>query len=65
LSLKTGEYDIACAEMCGTHHYIMKGKLTVYTQSEFKKWIDRANELALSESDPEDLNRYWGWKWEE
>lgn len=62
---KTGEYDIACAEMCGTHHYIMKAKLTVYTQDEYSKWLNRANNIALAENDPEDLDRYWGWKWEE
>ena len=62
---KTGEYDLACAEMCGTHHYMMKGKLTVYHENDFNQWMGRAQKLALTENDPEDINRYWGWKWEE
>ena len=62
---KTGEYDLACAEMCGTHHYIMKGKLTVYNEEDFDQWMDRAQKMALTETDPEDADRYWGWKWEE
>ena len=43
----------------------MKAKLTVYTQDEYSKWLSRANNIALAENDPEDLDRYWGWKWEE
>jgi len=62
---KTGEFDIACAEMCGTHHYIMKGKMTVYTKDEFDSWIDQANKVAASANDTEDPDRYWGWKWQE
>ena len=61
---KPGEFDLACAEMCGTHHYIMKGKLTVYKKDEFEAWLSRAEQIALSENDPEDADRYWGWKWE-
>ena len=62
---KTGEFDIACAEMCGTHHYIMKGKMTVYTQEEYNSWMDQANKVAMSANDTEDPDLYWGWKWQE
>ena len=34
-----------------------EGKLTVYSQKDFDDWISRAEELALSENDPEDLDR--------
>jgi cytochrome c oxidase subunit 2 len=33
-----GTYGIACAEMCGTHHYKMGATLTVYTEEDFNKW---------------------------
>jgi cytochrome c oxidase subunit 2 len=35
---KTGDYVIACAELCGLGHYRMKGKVTVHTADEFAKW---------------------------
>jgi cytochrome c oxidase subunit 2 len=37
---KTGEYEIACAELCGLGHYKMKGQFTVDPDEEtYKKWI--------------------------
>lgn len=60
-----GKYDIACAEMCGTHHYLMKAGLTVYSEEEFNKWLGGSSLLALNTNDPEDRNLAWGWKWEE
>jgi len=36
---KVGEYEIACAELCGALHYNMKGKLVVdASEEDFKKW---------------------------
>jgi cytochrome c oxidase subunit 2 len=37
--VKTGVYDIACAQHCGIGHYRMRGELTVETAEEFNKWI--------------------------
>ncbi|MCO4792964.1 MAG: hypothetical protein KC493_04590 [Bacteriovoracaceae bacterium] len=61
---KPGLYDIACAEMCGTYHYRMQAKLTVYEQSEFNEWMAEAETKAIEENDPENLERYWGWTWQ-
>jgi len=36
---KTGEYEIACAELCGLGHYKMHGMLRVVSQDEYDKWI--------------------------
>ncbi|MFB6345863.1 MAG: cytochrome c oxidase subunit II [bacterium] len=36
---KTGEYEIACAELCGVGHGVMKAKLIVHEQDEYKNWI--------------------------
>lgn len=35
---KTGEYDIACAELCGLGHYKMKGRIYIHPQAEFDAW---------------------------
>jgi len=34
-----GEYEIACAELCGLGHYKMHGMLHVVSQEDFDKWI--------------------------
>lgn len=59
-----GTYDIACAEMCGTHHYLMKAQLTVYSEEDFQKWLKSSEEMALATNNPDDKNLAWGWKWE-
>jgi cytochrome c oxidase subunit II len=37
--ISTGDYDIACAELCGLGHYKMHGMLKVVSQEEFDKWL--------------------------
>jgi cytochrome c oxidase subunit 2 len=36
---KAGKYEIACAELCGVGHYIMRGKIVVETQAAFDTWL--------------------------
>ncbi len=36
---RTGTYEIACAELCGPLHYIMRGRIVVQTQEEFDAWL--------------------------
>lgn len=33
-----GEYELACAELCGIGHYRMDGQVVVHTQEEFEAW---------------------------
>jgi cytochrome c oxidase subunit II len=41
---KTGEYEIACAELCGMQHYKMRARLLVMQQADFENWLkQRAN----------------------
>lgn len=61
---KAGDWDIACAEMCGTYHYRMKAHLTTYSEEDFKRWMDEAEEKALSVNDPENPELFWGWRWD-
>jgi len=37
--IQTGDFEIACAELCGLGHYKMHGMLKVVTQEEFDKWL--------------------------
>jgi cytochrome c oxidase subunit II len=38
-AIQTGDYEIACAELCGLGHYKMHGILKVVSQEEFDKWL--------------------------
>jgi cytochrome c oxidase subunit 2 len=40
---QAGQYEIACAELCGLGHYRMKGALTIdESQDAFNKWLAEA-----------------------
>jgi len=40
---KPGQYEIACAELCGLAHYRMKAALTVdESQEKFNQWLEEA-----------------------
>jgi cytochrome c oxidase subunit 2 len=36
---KIGEYEILCAEYCGTGHYNMRGKVIVESDEQFRLWL--------------------------
>jgi len=36
---RTGDFEIACAELCGMGHYKMHGIVRVVSQEEFDKWL--------------------------
>jgi cytochrome c oxidase subunit 2 len=35
---EVGEYELACAELCGVAHGLMKGKIVVLSEDEFQSW---------------------------
>ena len=37
--IQTGEFELACAELCGLGHYKMHGIVKVVSQEEFDKWL--------------------------
>ena len=39
---KPGNYDIACAQLCGMGHYQMNAKLKVVPQAEYQAWLLRS-----------------------
>lgn len=61
---QTGDYEIACAEMCGNHHYLMRAQLTVLTQEDFDRWVKESQQMAIATNDTENMDLRWGWKWE-
>jgi cytochrome c oxidase subunit 2 len=38
---RTGDYEIACAELCGLGHYRMRAVLTVETEDQFAAWLQK------------------------
>ena len=38
-AIKTGDYDIQCAEMCGVAHGIMKGRIHIKSPEEYAAWV--------------------------
>jgi cytochrome c oxidase subunit II len=38
--MKTGKYELACAELCGSGHYAMRAVLNMQSDADFAKWMD-------------------------
>jgi cytochrome c oxidase subunit II len=38
--MKTGKYELACAELCGSGHYSMRGVLNMQSDEDFNKWMN-------------------------
>ena len=42
--IKTGAWEIACAQLCGLGHYRMRGYFTVHSASDYEAWLaEQAN----------------------
>lgn len=54
---KTGQFEIACAQLCGLGHYRMRGFLTVHSQEEFDQWIEEQS--SVSSGDEEGYDDFW------
>jgi cytochrome c oxidase subunit II len=35
---KAGRYEIGCAQLCGTGHYVMRGEVVVHTPEDYDAW---------------------------
>jgi cytochrome c oxidase subunit 2 len=47
---KMGEYEIACAQLCGLGHYKMRGYLTIETQQQFDAWLKEQSAFMQQET---------------
>jgi len=54
---KTGQFEIACAQLCGLGHYRMKGYLTIHSQEDFDQWL-KDNASAGGKED-EGFDDFW------
>jgi cytochrome c oxidase subunit 2 len=36
---RTGNYEVACAQLCGNNHYSMRALMVVQTPTEFEEWL--------------------------
>ncbi len=36
---ETGQYEVACAELCGLGHYRMRGMVTVHSVDDYQQWL--------------------------
>ena len=65
---ETGQFEIACAELCGNSHYRMKGYLTVESEDDYNNWLksleEEGPEDEWEDEDDENPTR-WGWAWKE
>lgn len=62
---ETGEFEIGCAQHCGTHHYKMRGVVEVLSEDQFDAWLTEASINAKRSYDAEDTGAHWGWAWKE
>ncbi len=60
---ETGQFDIACAQHCGSNHYKMKGTLTVLPRADYNRWLGEASANSSRGFDPDDAEAHWGWDW--
>ena len=44
--VKLGNYEIACAQLCGIGHYRMKGYVTIHTPEDFAKWLSEQSTIG-------------------
>jgi cytochrome c oxidase subunit 2 len=59
----TGEFQIVCAQHCGTNHYKMKGVITVLSQEDYARWAETASKVSSRVWDDNDEAAHWGWEW--
>lgn len=45
--VKTGQFEIACSQHCGVHHYLMRGTVTVMESGDFDRWVEAGSRDAL------------------
>jgi cytochrome c oxidase subunit 2 len=59
---RTGDFEVACAELCGSNHYQMRGFLKIRTADEVNAWLaEKTAEMLEYEITPEK----WGWDWQD
>jgi cytochrome c oxidase subunit 2 len=47
-AIKTGEYDIQCAEICGIGHGLMAGRIIVESAEQHASWVSSQSQISLA-----------------
>lgn len=50
---RAGEWDIVCAQLCGSNHANMRATLTVQSQADFAEWFKEKTPKAAAPAQPE------------
>ena len=48
---KTGEFEVACAQLCGLGHYKMRAGLIIHSVEDFQAWLDEQAAASAVEYD--------------
>ena len=43
---RTGTFEILCAELCGSGHFSMRGKVVVQEESAYQAWLQKQKTFA-------------------
>jgi cytochrome c oxidase subunit II len=43
---RTGTFDVLCAELCGVGHHIMRGKVIVDNEADYRTWVEQQKTFA-------------------
>jgi cytochrome c oxidase subunit 2 len=57
---QAGEYHLLCAEYCGTHHAVMRGRIVVLAPDAYARWVGGGTELPGLASRGFELFRQYG-----
>ena len=49
---KVGEYEVACAELCGLGHYRMRAFLSVKSEADFQNWLSEQEAATAASVSP-------------
>ncbi len=49
---RTGRYEVACAELCGVAHSMMRSTLVVDSREDYERWLEQAGKPALQTARP-------------
>jgi cytochrome c oxidase subunit 2 len=55
--VKTGSYEVICAQLCGLGHSGMKGTLVVDTPQDYQAWLKERAELSGTQAPPPPTQR--------
>ena len=50
--VKTGTYDVICAQLCGLNHYNMKAAMVVDTEADYEQWLKDMASLNNTSAEP-------------